>query len=87
MIRLDRKVGFTSNGIIGSTGIAGLIDSSIMEAFRITDEEYDYLCEHMSDSEMDSFIGASDLSSDLSFSDKRKLITMLDSYIKKYNNI
>jgi hypothetical protein len=79
MIRLDRKVGFTSNGIMGGTGIAGLLDSSIMEAFRITDEEYDYLCEHMSDSEMDSFIGVSDLS----FSDKRKLITMLDSYIKK----
>lgn len=83
MIRLDRKVGFTSNGIMGGTGIAGLLDSTIMETFRITDEEYDYLCEHMSDSEMNSFIGVSDLS----FSDRRMLLIMLDGYIKKYNNI
>lgn len=82
MIRLDRKVGFTTNGIMGGTGIAGLLDSTIMETFRITDEEYDYLCEHMSDSEMNSFI-----SSGLSFSDRRMLVIMLDKYIKKYNNI
>ena len=82
MIRLDRKVGFTTNGIMGGTGIAGLLDSTIMETFRITDEEYDYLCEHMSDSEMNSFI-----SGDLSFGDRRMLVIMLDKYIKKYNNI
>jgi hypothetical protein len=83
MIRLDRKLGFIIDGLMGGAGIAGLVDYTVMEAFRITDEEYDYLCENMSDSEMDLFIRAGNLS----FSDKRILITMLDRYIKKFNDI
>jgi hypothetical protein len=80
MIRLDRKLGFTSNGLMGGSGIGGLIDATIMETFRITDEEYDYLCENMTDEEMNLFISDS-----LSFSDKRKLVIMLDGYIKNIN--
>jgi hypothetical protein len=80
MIRLDRKLGFTSNELMGGSGIGGLIDATIMETFRITDEEYDYLCEHMTDEEMNLFISDS-----LSFSDKRKLVIMLDVYIKNIN--
>jgi hypothetical protein len=53
-----------------------------METFRITDEEYDYLCEHMTNKEMDLFI-----SGGLSFSDRRMLVIMIDGYIKKCNNI
>ena len=82
MIRLDRKVGFMSNELMGGTGISGLLDSTIMETFRITDEEYDYLCEHMTNKEMDLFI-----SGGLSFSDRRMLVIMIDGYIKKCNNI
>lgn len=77
MSRLDRKhwVG-NDMGIKSKGGMFDLIDNHIKTLYRINDDEYDYLCEIMSDEEMDIFVTETP-----TFSDKRKMIQLLNKHI------
>lgn len=82
MKRLDRKNDKTIDLGIKSAGmINDLFDNEIKLAFRITDEEYDYMAEKMTDEELGLL-----LEEKRTFAEKRKLIKMLDEYLKKYCN-
>lgn len=81
MIRLDRKRSHVANELMGSSNLLELFDHSIMELFRISNNEYDYLCENITDGEMDLFFGK-----ELNFGEKRMLVIMLDKYLTEYNN-
>jgi hypothetical protein len=54
-----------------------LFDNNIKSTYRINDDEYDHLCEVMSDDEMDIFV-----TDKQTYADKRKMIELLNKYIK-----
>lgn len=76
MHRLTRKRFSSHVEIKGSGGLLDLFDNFIKELFIITDDEYDYLAEHMSDEEMLIV-----LTDDSSFSSKRKKLTIVNSHL------
>jgi hypothetical protein len=82
MSRLSRKnrtygdIGHKSSG-----GIMDLFDNEVKSAFRINDEEYDYLIEKMSDDELGLFVGKPE---GLNFSEKRSLINIVEGYLKNF---
>jgi len=61
-----------------SGGITDLFDNAIKGNLRINDEEYDFICENMTDEEMDLIC-----KEELSISEKRKLLITLEKYLKK----
>ena len=77
MSRINRKhwVG-RDMGIKSKGGMLDVFDNHIKGLYRINDDEYDYLCEVMSDEEMDIFVNERP-----TFSDKRKMIELLNKHI------
>ena len=69
---LNKDIGYKSSG-----GMFDLIDNQIKSIYRINDDEYDHLCEVMSDDEMDIFV-----TDKPTYADKRKMIELLNKYIK-----
>lgn len=76
--RLSRR-NRTDIKIAGSGGILDLVDNVVKEAFRIDDDEYDYIAEQATDDELTYLLQES-----VSFSDKRILITILQKYMTRY---
>ena len=65
--------------IKSSGGMLDLFDNVIKEVYRITDDEYDYLAENLSDGEMSYFV-----SEKLSFGDKRECLRILQNHLSNY---
>ena len=80
MSRLERKnrtfgdIGYKHEG-----GMFDLFDNSIKTAYRINDEEYDYICEKATDAELELVITETP-----TFKQKRQIISILNNYLKKY---
>ncbi len=73
---VGRDMGIKSKG-----GIMDVFDNHIKGLYRINDDEYVYLCEVMSDEETDIFVNERP-----TFSDKRKMIELLNKHIKYETN-
>jgi hypothetical protein len=69
---LSKDMGIKSKG-----GVLDLIDNQIKVIYRINDDEFDYLCEVMSDDELDIFV-----TDKPTIADKRKMIELLNKHIK-----
>jgi hypothetical protein len=69
----------------GSGGLLELFDDYVKGLYNITDEEYDFMAERMSDEEMSIFVGPIDVSK-VPFSQKRMALEIRNKYIKEYNN-
>ena len=69
---LNKDIGYKSSG-----GMFDLFDNYIKSTYRINDDEYDHLCQVMSDDEMDIFVTDTQ-----TYADKRKMIELLNKYIK-----
>ncbi len=65
--------------IKSSGGMFDLFDNVIKEVYRITDEEYDYLAENLSDDEMSFFV-----SEKLSFGEKRECLKIVQTHLSNY---
>jgi hypothetical protein len=55
MTRLDRKKLFENRDINIKTSLFGLMDSVMIEVFRITESELDKICELATDDELELF--------------------------------
>ena len=66
--------------IKNSGGIFDLVDNTMKETYRITDNEYDYLCEKLSDDEMNLFS-----LENLSFTQKKEILIILTKHLTNYN--
>ena len=83
MYRIERRnwteeeIGYVSNG-----GMFDLFDNSIKEIYRINDDEYDYICEHASDEELDLMV-----KQDHTFTEKKELINIIDKYVKVHRQL
>jgi hypothetical protein len=78
MGRIDRKGWLNKDmGIKSKGGMFDMFDNHIKVVYRINDEEFDYLCEVMSDDETDIFVNERP-----TFSDKRKMIELLNKHIR-----
>ncbi len=53
MKKLRKEIQFKTSG-----GLFDLFDNQIKEAYNITDDEYDYIAEHMTNDEMSIFLSA-----------------------------
>lgn len=65
--------------IKNSGGIFDLVDNTMKETYRITDDEYDYLCEKLSDDEMYLFS-----LENLSFTQKKEILLILTKHLTNY---
>ena len=63
----------------GAGGIPDLLDNLFKSVYYINDEEYDYICENMSDKEMDLFAAIETAT----FSEKRQALLLVDKYIEE----
>ena len=78
MSRINRKTWKMDDfGHANSAGIFGQMDVTVKDTFRITDSEYDYLCGVCTDEELELL-----LLSKPNFTTKRKMIELLNKYIK-----
>ena len=77
MTRLERSK-WTEEmvGIKNSGGIADLFDNYFKTNMRITDKEYDHICEIATDEEMEVLA-----QEELSFSEKRRLLEFLKKHV------
>lgn len=74
MSRLSRKNRTNRECDIKSSGwITDLLDNVVKETWRINDQEYDFILERMTDSEMDLF-----LKENPTFAEKRKMIILVE---------
>ena len=72
--------------IVENRGLHDLFDNMIKVLFNITDEEYDFIAEHATDQELDTFLTA--LGTDLkesTFSERRKSIELRDKMLARLN--
>jgi hypothetical protein len=65
-------------GLKGRGGLNDAFDDAVKSYLRITDDEYDYLCENASEEELDLMISIPE-----TFVDKRKVISFLTKYLNK----
>lgn len=68
--------------IKSSGGLQDLFDNTIKEVYRITDDEYDYLAEFLTDGEMSYFV-----SEKLSFGEKKECLRIIQNHLSKYYNV
>lgn len=74
MSRLSRKNRTNREcDIKSSGGITDLLDNVVKETWRINDQEYDFILERMTDSEMDLM-----LNDNPTFTEKRKMIILVE---------
>jgi hypothetical protein len=78
MSRIDRRnwVG-KDMGIKSSGGLMDVFDNHIKGLYRINDDEYDHLCEVMTDEETQLFV-----TENPTFAEKRMMIELLNKNIK-----
>ena len=78
MSRIKRRKWSSKDfGILNKGGVFDLFDNTIKSTYRITDDEYDFLCVALSDEEFDIFLE----NKNLNFSHGRKVITLLNKYL------
>lgn len=65
--------------IKSSGGMFDLFDNAIKEVYRITDDEYDYLAENLTDGEMSYFV-----SEKLSFGEKKECLRIVQNHLSNY---
>lgn len=65
--------------IKSSGGMLDLFDNAIKEVYRITDDEYDYLAENLSDGEVSYFVAEK-----LSFSEKKECLRIVQNHLSNY---
>jgi len=83
MKRIDKRgITLEQLGLKGHGGLFDAFDDAIKSAYRMTDEEYDYICENAKDDELDYLIGE-----DHTFSDKRKVVEILEKYFTQFHNV
>lgn len=58
-----------------------LFDNVMKENFRINDDEYDYLCENMSDAEMDIIT-----KEEMSYQQKRECLKIFEKHLTDFYN-
>jgi hypothetical protein len=80
--KLREEIQFKSKG-----GINDLMDNQVKAAYNITDEEYDYIVEVLSEEELSIFVDGCGLgSSDVTFSTIREALEIRNKYLKQYND-
>jgi hypothetical protein len=83
MKKIRENIEFKTQG-----GIFDLFDNAIKGAYNITDAEYDYIAEHMTDDEMSAFLSGCGMGpSDeiVTFSMIREGLTIRNKYISQMN--
>lgn len=79
MERLKRKQRTEIDlGILSSGGMFDLFDNVFKSAFRINDDEFDYIATNANDEEINCLVVENP-----SFNQKRKIIEVLDKYLSK----
>jgi hypothetical protein len=76
MTRLDRKKLFEKRDINIKTSLFGLMDSVMIEVFRITESELDKICELATDDELELFT-----KEDRTISESRRVLEFLKKKI------
>jgi hypothetical protein len=66
-------------GIKNKGGMFDLFDNAIKEIYRITDDEYDYLCENLTDGEMSLFVAEK-----LTFGEKKQCLSIVENHLANY---
>jgi hypothetical protein len=66
-------------GILNKGGLLDLFDNGVKSAFRINDEEYDFISGELSDEEIKLLMSES-----YTFSEKRKVLAILSKYYNKF---
>ena len=80
MSRINRlKWNASEYGIFSYSEITDVFDNFFKSSFRITDDEYDYICEHATYEELEALIPK--INYKPSFSEKRNIIKILNKYI------
>lgn len=69
------------SGRPGMHGITDLLDDMMLSSFNITDDEYDFICEHAEESELNAIV----LPEDASFAERRKAIEIRNKYLELFN--
>jgi len=78
---LRRNRTYVELGLLSSGGVMDAFDNAIKECYRLTDNEYDYIAEKLTDEE-----GEYILCMEPSFSDKRKIIEILNKYFNEMDS-
>lgn len=65
--------------IKSSGSIFDLFDNFIKQVYRITDDEYNYLADNLSDGEMSYFV-----SEKLSFAEKKECLKIVENHLSNY---
>lgn len=63
----------------GSGGIFDLLDNEMKVRYNITDDEYDFICENVTDEEMEIFAMPG-----IAFAERRKALEIRNKYLKMY---
>lgn len=58
-----------------------IIDNTFKEIYRLKDDEYDFICEHATDEDIEILVGVKDK---YSFSDRKKILSVLFKYTSKF---
>lgn len=78
MSRINRRTWTMAEfGDRNNQGVFGMIDIAVKENLRITDDEYDFISEEMTDEEMGNA-----LEEKPTFAQRRRIIEILNKYIK-----
>ena len=81
MSRLSRKHRTDKDlGILNKGGLLDLADNAFKIAFRITDDEYDYIAEHLTDEEVVILVSTDTLT----FSEGKKMLEIVERLLKDY---
>jgi hypothetical protein len=80
MKKVREEIEFKSRG-----GLLDAFDDYVKGLYNITDEEYDFMAERMSDEEIGIFVGLIDVSN-VPFSQKRMALEIRNKYLKQFND-
>lgn len=79
-MRLERRNWKESDvGIKSSGGLLDLFDNQIKSLYRITDDEFDFIAERITDGESTYFLGEAE-----TFSEKRETLKILFKYLEEF---
>jgi hypothetical protein len=73
--------------IRGESFIDVLLDDAVIQAYNITDEEYNKICRESSPEELDDFLDPVFESLGVTFSSRRRGLKIRNKYIDYYRNI
>lgn len=69
-----------------SGGIFDLMDNVVKGVFKITDEQYDFICEESTDEELDKFSSILFDNKRVTFAEKRQALQVKNKYINLFNS-